>query len=81
MQYPESARRIRPGLLVFLAAACLCLAGPGAQAQEESIPDFTDLGPLQARYTETYGTGDYAGALEIANEIVEITWPIHVEML
>ncbi len=81
MHYPRSARGFRPGLLLFLAAACLCLARPGARAQEESPPDVSDLGPLEARYTETYGTGDYAGALEIANEIVEITWPIHVEML
>lgn len=62
-------------------AAILVIAAPfgtGALAGEEEAPDFD---ALQEQFAAAQEAGDNHKALEIAEQMAEITWPQHVNVL
>jgi len=69
---------VRFALVCLLAVVCVCVLALGAVAQEEPEPD---LDALEAQYNEAYGAEDYPKALEIAEQMAEITWPRHIDIL
>jgi SAM-dependent methyltransferase len=65
---------VYPVLAVLVVAA----AASGAAAQDEETPD---LETLQQQFTAAQKAGDNSLALELAEQISEITWTQHVDML
>jgi ubiquinone/menaquinone biosynthesis C-methylase UbiE len=72
----------RPGFVRSLLAAALALAVLGAGATGALAKDKApDLDKLTKEYTKAHEAGDYEKALEVAEQMVDVTFPMHIDAL
>ena len=68
-------------IVAWLLTAAIALSLAGATGAVAGDDDYGDLKKLDKQYMKAYADKDYAKALEIAEQMLDITFPRHVEAL
>lgn len=81
MQHRAVSRLSRIGFVLFLTGLLAAFAAAPARAGEEEVPPPADYDTLQGQFNKSCEAGEYAKALETAEQMLELTFEKHIGAL